>query len=77
MTLTWTNGVSGYYRTRIYRGTSSTFSAASIVATVAGLAGQSQSWSNAPGTGTWYYWAVTINASLVEATPTGPVSQTI
>lgn len=77
VTLNWTNGVAGYYRSRIYRGTTSTFSAASLLATVSGTAGQPQSYANAPGTGTWYYWVVTINASLVEATPTGPVSQTI
>lgn len=77
ITLTWTNGTNGFYRTRIYRGTTSTFSAASLLATVTGVAGQTSTRVDAPGTGTWYYWAVTINASNVEATPTGPVSQTI
>lgn len=78
VTLTWTNAVTGYYRTRIYRGTTSTFSAATLLATVAGIAGQVQTYQNAPGTGTWYFWVVTINASSIEQTaPTGPVSQTI
>lgn len=77
VTLAWTNGTGGYYRTRIYRGTTTTFASATLIATVAGVAGAAQTFVNAPGTGTWHYWAVTINASLIEATPTGPVSQTI
>ena len=77
VTLAWTNGTGGYYRTRIYRGTTTNFASATLIATVAGVAGAAQTFANAPGTGTWYYWAVTINASLIEDTPTGPVSQTI
>lgn len=78
ITLAWTNGVAGYYRTRIYRGPSVSFGAASILGTVAGIAGQPQTHIDAPGAGTWYYWVVTINASGIEqAIPTGPVSQTI
>ncbi|GLS87680.1 hypothetical protein GCM10010873_26540 [Cypionkella aquatica] len=78
ITLDWVNGVSGYYRTRIYRGSSASFGAASILGTVAGIAGQPQALVDTPGAGTWYYWAVTINASGIEQiTPTGPVSQTI
>ncbi len=78
ITLNWTNGVAGYYQTRVYRGTSATFSAATLLgAPVAGVAGQPSSKTDAPGTGTWYYWVVTINASLLESAPVGPVSQTI
>jgi len=77
VTLAWTNGTSGYYRTRIYRGTTTNFASSTLIATLAGVAGAPQTFVNAPGTGTWHYWAVTINASLIEATPTGPVSQTI
>lgn len=75
--LDWTNGAAGYYQTRIYRGNSATFSGAGIIATVSGFASNSQSYTDTPSTGTWYYWAVTINASLIEATPTGPAAITI
>ncbi|TYB83934.1 hypothetical protein [Oceaniovalibus sp. ACAM 378] len=77
ITLSWINGGSGYYRTRIYRSDSATFGSAAVWVTLAGLAGTEQTYDDMPGTGTWYYWAVTINPSLIEATPTGPVSETI
>lgn len=78
VTLAWTNATSGYFATRIYRGTTNVFSAATLIATVSGVAGMAQTFANAPGTGTWFYWVVTINASNIEATTkTGPVSQTI
>lgn len=75
--LSWTNGTAGYYQTRIYRGTTVTFGAASLVYTLSGVAGSGQIQGDSPGTGTWFYWAATINASFIEATPTGPASATI
>jgi hypothetical protein len=75
--VSWTNGLAGYHAARIYRGDSALFSAASIIAEPFGIAGAEQSYQDSPGSGTWYYWVVTINSSLIESAPTGPVSETI
>ena len=77
VTLNWVNPASAFHRTRIYRSASSTFASASLIDTVTGVAGQPASTQDTPGIGTWYFWAVTINASSVESTPAGPVSATI
>lgn len=77
VTLSWVNGTAGYYKTRIYRSATNSFGAAALIKTVSGVSGQPSSTTNAPGVGTWYYWAVTINGSSVEATPAGSVSATI
>lgn len=77
VTLNWINPVDGFYRTRIYRGASAVFGAASLIGTVTGVAGQAANTQNTPGVGTWYYWAVTINASALESAPSGPRTVTI
>jgi len=77
VTLNWINPVDGFYRTRIYRGASNVFASASLIGTVTGVAGQAASTQNTPGVGTWYYWAVTINASALESAPSGPRTITI
>lgn len=75
--LVWTNGVAGFHRTRIYRGSTATFADATLLVERTGLAGQPSDYNDFAGSGTWYYWAVTINASLIAATPTGPESDTL
>lgn len=75
--LHWTNGTTGFYRSRVYRSDTSSFATAELVETVAGLAGQPSAYTDNPGAGTWYYWIVSINASLIEAAPTGPQSATV
>lgn len=77
VTVSWVNAMEHFHRTRVYRGASPSFGAASILDTVVGLGGQPSSLSDAPGAGTWYYWAITLNSSQVESSPAGPVSVTI
>jgi len=75
--LDWTNGVTGYSKTRIYSGATSVFGAASVLADVTGVAGQPSTYTDTPAAGTWYYWVVTLNPSLVASTETGPQSDTV
>lgn len=75
--LDWTNGVAGYFKTRIYSGTTSSFGSASFLADVTGVAGQPSTYTDTPAAGTWYYWVVTLNPSLVASTETGPQSDTV
>lgn len=76
--LAWTDGVDGYAKTRVFRNTSSSFSGASFLADVAGLAGQPSSYTDAPSAaGTYYYWVVTLNPSAVSSSETGPETATV
>lgn len=77
VTLTWTNGDTGFYRTRVYRSATANLGDAVLIATVAGIAGSTSVRTDTPGTGTWRYWVVTINASLVESSATGPQTHTV
>jgi len=53
------------------------FDAASVLADVTGVAGQPSTYTDTPAAGTWYYWVVTLNPSLVASTETGPQSDTV
>lgn len=75
--LDWTNGVAGYSKTRIYRGATATFGDASVLADVTGVAGQASTYTDTPAAGTWYYWVVTLNPSLVASAEVGPESDTV
>lgn len=77
VSVSWVNAEANFYRTRVYRSDTNSFAGARIVETVAGVSGQASSLIDSPGTGTWYYWATTLNASLVESSPAGSVSVTI
>lgn len=77
VTVSWRNPDTDYYRTRVYRGTTNIFADATQIATVKGMAGETDSYDDAPGTGTWYYWVDAQNASLVASAETGPVSVTV
>ena len=73
----WVNASSGYYRTQVYMGTTTTFSAATLIATVAGSAGRPDNYTHlVSGTGTRRFWVRTLNPSGVPSSPTGPFSAT-
>ncbi|ARC37904.1 hypothetical protein A6J80_17475 [Paracoccus yeei] len=76
--LDWINAPARFYRTQIYRGTTTNFAAATLIATVAGVAGKVSDYIDNPGgTGVRRYWAVTINGSGVQSEPAGPVTVTL
>ncbi|MGA0615317.1 hypothetical protein [Paracoccus sp. KR1-242] len=78
VSLDWINAASDYFRTQIWRATTNDIGAASLVKTVAGVAGQVSGYDDTPGlTGTLYYWAVTINGSGVPSNPAGPETVTL
>jgi hypothetical protein len=77
-TVDWLNPNSAnYYATRVYRGTTSTFSAATLIATRYGAANAVDVYVDTVAAGTYYWWAVAINGSGVESTPPTPVSGTV
>jgi ribosomal protein S11 len=64
-----------YAATRIWRGTTTTFSAATLVRTEYGVVGMADLWTDVGlATGTYYYWAAPINGSGIEGTLSGPSS---
>ena len=76
--LDWINAPTRFYRTQLYRGTTTTFASATLIATVAGVAGKVSDYVDTPGgTGARRYWAVTINGSGVPSAPAGPVTVTL
>ncbi|MFH5773608.1 hypothetical protein ACHFJ0_05100 [Paracoccus sp. NGMCC 1.201697] len=80
VSLDWINAPTNYFRTRIYRNTVNNFGTATLITPngVAGNAGQVSGYDDTPGgTGVRYYWAATVNASLVQSTPAGPQSVTL
>ena len=78
VTLNWTNGDAGYYRTRLYRAPTTDFNDASLVGDpISGVAALPSTAADTPGIGTWSYWVATINASGVESAPVGPQTHTI
>ncbi|MBK4215812.1 hypothetical protein JJJ17_07740 [Paracoccus caeni] len=74
--LDWINAATNYFRTRVYVGTSPSFGAATLVATVAGNAGRPDSYTYdaGGGTGLRYFWVCTVNRSGLESLPDTPVS---
>jgi len=65
---------------KIYRNSSSVFSGATLIAgPLYGSANQAFTYNDTPGSGTWYYWASSINAASPpgESGHTGPVSLTV
>lgn len=76
--LDWTNAATDFYRTQLRRGTTSQFGGAAFLANVAGVAGAVSDYTDTPSSaGTYYYWAVTINASGISSDPSGPVVVTL
>jgi hypothetical protein len=72
-TVEWINPNSAnYHETRIYRGATSTFAAATLIATRYGSANLPDVYVDDPlAGGPWYWWVVAANASGVEATEVG------
>lgn len=77
--LSWTTPNSAnFYATRILRGTTSTFSAATLIDTVFSGANVLAFYTDTPPHGhTYFYWFESINHSGVASSPVGPVSETI
>ena len=76
--LDWINAPTRFYRTQLYRNTTTSFASATLIATVAGVAGKVSDYVDTPGgTGARHYWAVTVNGSGVPSAPAGPVTVTI
>lgn len=67
-----------YAATRIWRGTTGTFSAATLVQTEYGVVGMADAWDDTGlSPGTWYYWAAPVNGSGIEGPLSGPDDITI
>lgn len=69
--ISWRNPISNFYRSRVYRHTSSIFADATLVATVGGAAGQISEYTDS-GTidgVTYRYWVTAVNGSSVESAP--------
>jgi len=77
--LSWDNpDTTGFYYTEVYRGTTTTFSAATKIAEVYGAAGAEAFFTDsAPGTGTRRYWVRAVNVAATPSAPTGPVTVTL
>lgn len=78
VTLEWRNPPSGsYYRTRIYRGATNVFGAATLITSRMGGLGEEMTYANSPGTGTWYYWIQAENYDGDPSVYLGPSSKTV
>lgn len=77
VSLKWTNPDDNFWKSRLFRGTTTRFADASFVKDVAGLAGQESTATDTPAAGTWRYWVVAMNGSSVASLPAGPVTITI
>ena len=75
--LQWRNPTENFWKSRLFRNTTNTFSGASFVADIAGLSGQISGYTDTPGAGTWHYFVVALNNSTVASPPAGPISVTI
>jgi hypothetical protein len=70
---TWTNPTSANYSlTRIYRGTTNSFSAATLVASQPGSRGAPDSYTENLSAGTYYYWAVAVSVNGIASSTNGP-----
>ena len=76
--LTWTNPPANFWKARIFRNSTASFTGAAFVSDISGTAGQPATFTHAnPGSGTWHYWVVALNGSSVASPPSGPVTITI
>ncbi|MFC4668927.1 hypothetical protein ACFO5X_10210 [Seohaeicola nanhaiensis] len=66
-----------YFGTRIWRGTTATFGSAALVHTEYGIPSAGDSYTDAAGYGTFYYWAAPINSSGIAGTIAGPEPVTL
>lgn len=78
ITLGWTvANIGNVAYTKVYRATSSSFGAASEIATVYGSPNVYVQHADTPGSGTFYYWIKAFNGSGIGSTPEGPESGTV
>lgn len=75
--LDWVNPAEPFARTRVYRGSTTVFNDAGIIATISGDAEMTETYTDSPGAGTWSYWVVALNSSDVASAPSGPETTTI
>jgi hypothetical protein len=75
--LDWTNPAANFYRSRVFRNSTNSFAGATAISLVSGLAGQPSTYTDSPGTGTWFYWVVALNESNVASSATASGSVTI
>ena len=73
----WINPADNFWKSRVFRNTVDTFSGASFIADVSGLAGEPSTFSHAPLPGAYWYWVVAMNGSSVASPPAGPISITV
>jgi hypothetical protein len=75
----WTAPNDGNYAgARVFRGTTTVLSEATLVRTEYGPPSSADAWTDAaPGTGTWRYWVAPINGSGVQGTASGPETITL
>lgn len=76
-TLRWVNPADNFWKARLFRNSTNTFTGASFVADIAGLPDQASTYTDSPGTGPWHYFVVALNGSRVASPPAGPVSITL
>lgn len=72
----WINAPSGYFRTQVLMGATTSFEQATVIATVAGSAGRPDNYTHDMDgiTGTRRFWVRTLNRSGVPSEPIGPIS---
>lgn len=75
--LQWRNPAANFFKSRLFRNSTASFTGASFVDDIAGLAGQVSTYTDDPGSGTWHYFVVALNGSWVISPPAGPVTLTI
>lgn len=78
-TIQWTNPTSAnFYATKLYRGTTAVFAAATLIDILYGGNGLTKTRADTGlAAGTYYWWVVAINASSVASSATGPTTQTV
>lgn len=76
VTLRWDNPPDNFWKSRLFRGPTTSFADASFVRDVSGFAGEASQVTHTPPTGTFRYWVVALNASSVASLPAGPVTIT-
>lgn len=76
--VTWTNPASAnFWASRIYRGLTSDFNDATLIATVYGTPGQPGSFNEALPAGTYSWFATAINRSNMASAAVGPETHTV
>lgn len=77
VTVSWRNGYTNYFRTTIFRGATNVFGSATNIGTSGGAAGEERTFTNNPGTGTWYYWIMAESFDGDFDDPVGPSSEIV